>query len=86
MDTRTKTPVQILICIRNKKIGKAALASIIKKRAARAESRQCAVVENPPAAIASSNHVLSTCDEYILLTNEFSAFMLSAHNLEKNLQ
>lgn len=50
-DTKTNTPVQIRICIRKRKIGNAALASTMKKRAFLAESRQCDVSENPPAAI-----------------------------------
>lgn len=42
------------ICMRKRKMGNAALASSIKKRALLAESRQCAVSENPPAAIYTS--------------------------------
>ena len=54
-DTRTSTPVQIRICIKKIKTGNAALASTIKNRVVRAESRQLAVAENPPAAILTPN-------------------------------
>lgn len=50
-ETTTKTPVHTRMCIKKRKIGNAALASTIKKRALRAESRQCAVGGKPPAMV-----------------------------------
>lgn len=52
-ETKTKIPVQIRICIKKRKIGKAALASTTKKRALRAESRQWAVAEKFSAMLTS---------------------------------
>ncbi len=58
-EIKTSIPVQTLICIRNKKIGNAARASTIKKRALRAESRQCAVSANPAICKPQKNNTLS---------------------------
>lgn len=50
-ENTTTTPVHMRICIKNKNIGKAALASTIKNLAFLAESRQCALDEKLSLAI-----------------------------------
>ena len=50
-DINTKSPVHILMCIKNKNRGKAARASTIKNRALRAESLQWEDSENSPAIL-----------------------------------
>lgn len=62
-EIKTNIPVQILICIRNKKMGNAARASTIKKRALRAESLQCAVSANP--AIFKPQKIILLSKKYI---------------------
>lgn len=52
------------MCIRNKNIGNAALASTTKNRALLAESRQWLVAENPPAIFKPQKIIL--LKKYIL--------------------